>query len=489
MMAAVLFLLWARMVGALPDFESFPLGGGLADGIKVKITTTIDQAKEDLLKLEFTQPGGVEVAFRFAPKISDLKIERSSELNGVVEDVQEWGGFPTGLLTGEFVMDFVKTKYNWQVSVHNKRTPWFDFPVKTTGLITHVRLFAGFSNPRVILSQPLCLVPCDASECADAEGKSTCMKDGQVADAKECYSTLPLDASGIANCSTDTSTNFDGYNCCDGEPNPLDIATAAVGQWVEVLTNEQKVVSSCEAFNGDAASSCGALVGRAVRIDKVNAEALTLDCWAAPGVAQTFPYFALLPHTPIIKNIALSKAEMNSLRNDISYDLRLFKKTAGGVTENWFAVAMHEKAGVANSEPWVPVIQDRWDFWCDNDASTGINVIITDVDLDLVDYVADCTDLQISGGGAWEDRKGFSCAAHRSQNFCTLTGKETPAFVAAHSNRRKTFSKNEKYDMYAPKACCGCGGGSLGGNINQLPPSLAGKGDVQAQMAAQAFFQ
>jgi len=174
-----------------------------------------------------------------------------------------------------------------------------------------------------------------------------------------------------------------------------------------------------------------------------------------------------------VKQVAVTQANMNPANFD--YKTRLIASTVGDVTKNWYVLAMHEQPGVADSEPWVPVIEDRWKFWADADNSPGIQVLIADVGTRLIDYVTQCTDLLTVKGEEWKDRDGYKCTSHRGRGWCTESGDETAEYenFPAHS-RRKTFIDNQKDGMYAPKACCGCGGGSLGGNLNTLPPPLTG---------------
>merc|ERR1712129_396741 len=97
---------------------------------------------------------------------------------------------------------------------------------------------------------------------------------------------------------------------------------------------------------------------------------------------------------------------------------------------------------------------------------------IADVGTELINYVDQCTDLKV-GAAVWEDRQGYKCTSHRGRGWCTGAGKETQAYLDDKPNNRQTFARNAKNDgMYAPKACCGCGGGSLGGSLNTLPPPL-----------------
>jgi len=251
----------------------------------------------------------------------------------------------------------------------------------------------------------------------------------------------------------------------------VDLQTVASGSWVEVRGDASLVGRACDSFS-QSGSGCTELVGRPVRIDTVNKELRTLDCWAPPSSSQTFSYYALIPHVPIVNKVPVTQPDMNSLRGGgINYDSRLITKTVAGITNNWYVLAMHEQPGVADTEPWVPVIQDRWDYWCDVASSPGIQLLIADVGTELINYVDQCTDLKV-GAAVWEDRQGYKCTSHRGRGWCTGAGKETKAYKDFHANNRQTFSINAKDGLYAPKACCGCGGGSLGGNLNTLPPPL-----------------
>merc|ERR1712241_1018378 len=140
---------------------------------------------------------------------------------------------------------------------------------------------------------------------------------------------------------------------------------------------------------------------------------------------------------------------------------------------------MHEQPGVDDQQPWVPVIKDRWDYWCDLEGSQGIQVVIADVGTRLIDYVSQCTDLLTANGNTWSDRDGDTCEVHRTSNWCSETGDETQAYIDAKRNNRPTFEDNQDDGYYAPKACCGCGGGPLGGNLNILPAPVAGMGASQ----------
>jgi len=450
------------------DSERFPLSGGIGTGINVKVTAGIDQSMADALKMDFELPDG-GVPLRWFPNVVESKVERSSELlEGMHPHVQDWGKY-TFDVESTVTFDFLKTRYMWKVSVNGDRTPWFDFPVLTSNLITHLRIFRGFTNPDVTLSKPSCSMACVPSEC-----KEGCMGDGEALDPSNCFSTFPQAIMGSANCSTTKMTNQDGGNCCDGWTDSVDLDTVASGSWVEVRGDGNFVDRACVSFE-HSGSGCRSLAGRPVRVDLVDKELRTLTCSAPPSSVQTFPYYALTPHTPIVNKVAVTQAEMNSLRaSGFDYNTRLISQSVGGITKNWYILAMHEQPGIADAEPWVPVIEDRWDYWCDAANSPGVQMLIADVGTRLIDYVEDCTDLTVDGN-PWADRGGYLCTSHRGRGWCTEAGKETAAYenFPAHS-RRKTFIDNQKDGMYAPKACCGCGGGSLGGNVNTLPPPLTG---------------
>lgn len=240
------------------------------------------------------------------------------------------------------------------------------------------------------------------------------------------------------------------------------------------------VERACNSFEGEGAG-CASLAGRPVRIEQVNEQSRTMLVWAPPGTQQEIAYYALTPHTPIVMTASLTQAEMQAVREGgVNYDSRLVMTTSAGMTMNWYVLAMHEQPGVDDQQPWVPVIKDRWDYWCDLEGSSGIKVLIADVGTRLIDYVNDCSDLTIDGGAAWSDRDGVTCAQHRSLEYCTEAGVETDAYKnSKNNNNRKTFDSNQADGMYAPKACCGCGGGSLGGNVNTLPAPLTGMGSSQ----------
>lgn len=462
----VLWSLLICLVGAQDDSERFPLSGGIGTGVNVRVTAGIDQSMADMLKMDFEMPGG-SVPFRWFPKLAESMIERSADLEGMHAHLQTWGKhtFDTGSMV---TFDFLKTQYTWKTSIDGMRTPWFDFPVLTSNLITHLRIYSGFTNPLVTLSKPTCSTPCASSEC-----KEGCMKDGSAVDASNCFSTFPQ-TMGSGNCSTMTTTNQDGGNCCDGMMESVDLSSLATGSWVMVRDDSAFVGRACESFS-QSSSGCGSLAGRPVRVDNVDTAARTVLASAPPNKVQTFSYYALTPHTPIVKRVSVSQAQMNSIRNNgIDYNTRLVKMGIGDlVPQYWYVLAMHEKAGIADSEPWVPVIKDRWDFWCDNGNPAGIELLITDVGTELIDYINQCTDLTNTDGSRWEDRRNWPCDSHRNRGWCTEGGDETQQYF--NDRNGQTFEDNiGDRDWYAPKACCGCGGGSLGGNLNTLPPPLTG---------------
>merc|ERR1712129_5426 len=171
----------------------------------------------------------------------------------------------------------------------------------------------------------------------------------------------------------------------------------------------------------------------------------------------------------------------------MGYVTRRVKETSQGLQQNWYVLAMHERDGQTfHTEPWVPLLADRWDYWAST-PSVVVNVLVTDVGARLINYITDCTDLLTAEGATWTDKQDGTCADHRANAWCTEQGQETEAFKS-RSMRRKTFEKMADHNMYAPKACCGCGGGSLGGALGTLPSPLVALGlSVEEQVQAQAW--
>merc|ERR1712154_353399 len=118
---------------------------------------------------------------------------------------------------------------------------------------------------------------------------------------------------------------------------------------------------------------------------------------------------------------------------------------------------------------------DRYNYWRDMtpngcpqkpDCKAGVDLLVTNIPVPIA---LQCQDLVPD----WKDRTGRSCANYTDATMplCNMKGLPTEAWTGQnlYDDEGRNEAENEDDQLASPVVCCGCGGGSLGGNRTAFP--------------------
>lgn len=446
---------------ALADTERFPLSGGVASGVNVRLwVSNLEQG----VHVDFLTPDRRTAAawmFDTANKV----VERSSNFT---TGVSTWGGWPSVFdnLAQPFEIDFLKTSAGVVVTVNGIRLPSFDSPVDTDNLMVHVTVSTD-ADKLVTLTRPVCSQKCHPTECKAEDGSSTCS-------SGMCYARLAMVDPTFATCSDSTDTGvMDGEDmvCCTGHPQHVNIATAAVDAWVRISSTADEMREICTHYNANP-DTCAELAHTNLRIEGIFMNNNTLKLWAPYLLTKSavdqyayLPPFVAYYKDPETRFMNLNTNTMKDLVVDATHGFVKGYVTTDGpaaeadVPQYWFVHMMTSLQGVNR---WYAWFADRWDFTKNQnpdvcsfpDFNGTVYVVFSDEEIPSTTCVDDMD---------WTDTDGHVCANFTQGNWCSWNGEPTDAYKVATGHDK--FSGNTTnagdcvVDWNPAWACCTCGGG------------------------------
>jgi hypothetical protein len=249
----------------------------------------------------------------------------------------------------------------------------------------------------------------------------------------------------------------------------LEFDSIELGSWARLSSDQTFLDRSCAAFGGN----CAGLANKRVKVVSKSVDDHFLSCWSPESTPsdenalQQIPDVVLFQQALIGYNVSVPKAQAQLIKQgnmilEDSTNLLMVDIPAGSNLEKyWFVNMIHERDPDSqhDQDDWVYWIKDRWDFWADNDRAIGMNILLTNIPVPqpaCVDWKA-----------GWADAKGNTCAVYASKVYCDVRGRQLAQWNT--DNPGQSFGNVANDNLYAPKACCVCGGGKLGGNLFEWP--------------------
>lgn len=472
--------------------ERLPLAGGVPDGARVTIRgnfTGVDQEGAPFGRVDFIKPDQtLALGWHVDDHGDSLGILR------VVNGRDEYGGYYHPLdssRVGKLIeFNFVKLHDSFAVTVDGQRTPWYDVDLSflSEREITHVNMGSGIGDTTVFVQRPLCSTSCHRGECEDEVGNSTCVVEGEVRPAAECFSK-----SLAGGCTASVRTDEEGTQgiaCCEGQPRSVRWKKNAtlVNQWAFVHENASDRACTAQWYEDEYfQKDCKQFKGAVVQILRVDPRQNHVAVWSpsvygcskalcdcsgkvcppdyetdeSVGKIAFVPIDIVYQTTPTVERFLIPHSTMGSSK----WQFEPFSGFIAGSPKpqlvGKYIHLMHETAeeGYDPEGPWSSWIKDRWDFWASAGSHVSVSLIVADTPFEK----PPCRDLP-KGSGSYASEvwtyKDQTCDAFAQSGKCDALGNG--------SGRHTKSCTNEKCYV-AQKACCACGGGEYGGDYKNPP--------------------